>query len=184
LSSISEAFPYSVVEAMMVGKAIVATDVGGVSEALGECGLVVTPGQYKELADALITLLQDADLRRVLGEKANKRALELFTLDRFTRMHLKVYRKLYFTRIGSIEILLLQQKQIIEKGYALLELGFWKEAIGQFKKAIKVVPDSSAVPVLLAEIAFAYTELGQLEVANLHFEKARLVTQLRENQSA
>ena len=39
-ASISEAFPYVVVEAMLCGAAIVSTDVGGVREALGECGLL------------------------------------------------------------------------------------------------------------------------------------------------
>jgi len=39
--SISEGFPYVVLEAMLCGAAIVATDVGGVGEALGNCGLLV-----------------------------------------------------------------------------------------------------------------------------------------------
>jgi glycosyltransferase involved in cell wall biosynthesis len=42
LTSITEAFPYSVVEAMMSGKAVVATDVGGIREALGEMESKIT----------------------------------------------------------------------------------------------------------------------------------------------
>ena len=41
--SISEGFPYTLIEAMTCGRACVATDVGGVSEALGDTGLVVPP---------------------------------------------------------------------------------------------------------------------------------------------
>ena len=43
LSSISEGFPYTLIEAMTCGRATVSTDVGGVSEAVGDTGLVVPP---------------------------------------------------------------------------------------------------------------------------------------------
>ncbi|MGE5542516.1 MAG: GT4 family glycosyltransferase PelF, partial [Bacillota bacterium] len=54
LSSISEGFPYSVVEAMMSGKPIVATDVGGVREAVEGCGFVVPPRSPDKMATALV----------------------------------------------------------------------------------------------------------------------------------
>ncbi|HET9058282.1 MAG TPA: DUF3492 domain-containing protein [Acidimicrobiales bacterium] len=44
LSSITEGFPYTVVEAMLAGRPVVATDVGGVAEALGGIGLMPSPG--------------------------------------------------------------------------------------------------------------------------------------------
>ena len=44
LSSVSEGFPYSLIEAMTCGRTCVATDVGGVTEAVGDTGLVVPPG--------------------------------------------------------------------------------------------------------------------------------------------
>ncbi|MEV0718172.1 GT4 family glycosyltransferase PelF, partial [Asanoa sp. NPDC050611] len=43
LTSISEGFPYTVVEAMACGRAVVCTNVGGVSEAVGDAGFVVAP---------------------------------------------------------------------------------------------------------------------------------------------
>ena len=81
LSSVSEGFPYSLIEAMTCGRACVATDVGGVAEAVGDAGLVVPPRNPEQLAQACVALLTDDGLRRRLGAAARARALENFTLD-------------------------------------------------------------------------------------------------------
>jgi glycosyltransferase involved in cell wall biosynthesis len=81
LSSVSEGFPYSLIEAMTCGRACVATDVGGVTEAVGDTGLVVPPRNPALMADACLALLRDAGLRHRLGAAARIRALENFTLD-------------------------------------------------------------------------------------------------------
>jgi len=184
LSSITEAFPYSVVEAMMAGKAIVATDVGGVSEALGEAGLIVQPGRYEDLAKTIIRVLRDKELRLALGREALKRALTYFTLEQATQHYFKAYKKLYFNRISRLDSNLSRQKLSADKGYALAESGYYQEAVHQFSQAIKEAPDSSAVPVLLAEIASAYMELGELEKAEFYLQKAGLVAELIVQKSA
>ncbi|MDP4163207.1 MAG: GT4 family glycosyltransferase PelF, partial [Bacillota bacterium] len=94
LSSISEAFPYSVVEAMMTGKPVVTTDVGGIREALGDTGILVEPRNPSELATGLLKLLTNDALRYELGEEARIRALSYFTLDQVLDHHLKSYLKL------------------------------------------------------------------------------------------
>ena len=81
LSSVSEGFPYSLIEAMTCGRTCVATDVGGVTEAVGDTGLVVPPGSPTRLAQACLTLLQDDELRHRLAAAARIRALEFFTVD-------------------------------------------------------------------------------------------------------
>jgi glycosyltransferase involved in cell wall biosynthesis len=81
LCSVSEGFPYSLIEAMTCGRACVATDVGGVTEALGDTGLVVPPRSPERLAQACLTLLRDPRMRRRLGSAARARALEYFTVD-------------------------------------------------------------------------------------------------------
>ena len=53
LSSVSEGFPYSLIEAMTCGRACVATDVGGVTEAVGDTGLVVPPRSPEPMARGL-----------------------------------------------------------------------------------------------------------------------------------
>jgi glycosyltransferase involved in cell wall biosynthesis len=82
LCSITEGFPYSLIEAMACGRPCVATDVGGVSEALADTGMVVPPRNPAVIAQACLRLLRDERLRRELGAAARLRALEFFTVDR------------------------------------------------------------------------------------------------------
>jgi polysaccharide biosynthesis protein PelF len=81
LSSVSEGFPYSLIEAMTCGRTCVATDVGGVTEAVGDTGLVVPPRSPEPMAQASLSLLRDDALRHRLGAAARARALEHFTVD-------------------------------------------------------------------------------------------------------
>lgn len=92
LCSISEGFPYSLIEAMTCGRACVATDVGGVSEALADDGgIVVPPRDPEALAAACLKLLRDADLRKTFGATARQRALEHFTVDRAVSAFDEIY---------------------------------------------------------------------------------------------
>ena len=76
LCSLSEGFPNSLVEAMAAGVPIVATGVGGSLDAVtdGENGLLVPPRDAAALANALGTLLGDAQLRATMGAHGRKRA--------------------------------------------------------------------------------------------------------------
>ena len=94
LTSISEAFPYSVIEAMSCEKAVVASDVGGVSEALEGCGVLVKPRDDERFAAEVSRLLDDAHLRLRLGAKARARVLEEFRLDHTVARYLDLYRSL------------------------------------------------------------------------------------------
>jgi polysaccharide biosynthesis protein PelF len=94
MSSISEAFPYAVIEAMLCAAPVVATDTGGVSEALGDAGIIVAPRDRREMANALFGLLRDPDARRALGTRARCRALEHFTQDQFLLEHRETYGRL------------------------------------------------------------------------------------------
>jgi glycosyltransferase involved in cell wall biosynthesis len=75
-----EAFPYTCLEAMACGRAVVAADTGGLPEALGDAreGVLVPPEDPAALAAALGRLLLDADARRALGEAARRRVLSHF----------------------------------------------------------------------------------------------------------
>lgn len=91
LSSITEGFPYAVIEAMMSGRALVATDVGGSREACEGAGLLVPPQDPAAMATALLQLLRDPDLRLSLAEEGQQRALAYFTISR----NLDLYRNVY-----------------------------------------------------------------------------------------
>lgn len=99
LTSVSEGFPYTVIEAMASRRATVSTDVGGVREAVGEAGLVVAPRDVQAVADACARLLVDGPLRQRIADAARARVLERFTLGRF----LDTYRGIYENCIGDAD---------------------------------------------------------------------------------
>ncbi len=95
MSSISEGFPYAAIEAMFCGSAIVATDVGGVEEALGDTGLLVSANRPIELAEAIIQLLSLTPTQRIaMGQKARDRAVDLFTLEKCIQTYFDLYQQL------------------------------------------------------------------------------------------
>jgi len=101
LSSISEAFPYTAVEAMFAARPIVATDVGGVAEAIGpaQCrgtSMVVEPGDPGAMADALVAVLGASSAERAhLGTWLRNRAMTLFTAQRLFDDYDDVYHGLF-----------------------------------------------------------------------------------------
>lgn len=195
LSSISEAFPYSVVEAMMTGKPVVATDVGGIREALGDTGYLVTPRDPDGFAKALLLLLQDSNLRKSMGRDGRERALNYFTLEKVLEHHLKSYIKLAthshtLSREAPTESVVSHfdrsnvnlQKYYSEKAYALFSIGCFKEAIEQFRLAINVNPGAPATIVYISEIVKAYHHLGQFDKAFNEMEKLQLTIKTSQQQ--
>jgi glycosyltransferase involved in cell wall biosynthesis len=79
--SMAEAFPYVVLEAMSVATPTIASDVGGIAEALvdGETGALVAPGDRRALASALSDLLANPERRASMGLAAQRRVERLFT---------------------------------------------------------------------------------------------------------
>lgn len=94
LTSVSEAFPYSILEAMSCGKAIVATDVGGVREALEGSGALVSPGDAEALAREVRRMLGDPALRAELGARARATIVEKFRVDHTIARYLDLYTEL------------------------------------------------------------------------------------------
>jgi glycosyltransferase involved in cell wall biosynthesis len=80
LPSHFEGLPMSVIEAMLTGLAVVATDIRGPREQVvaGETGLLVPPATIAPLAEALSRLASDPQLRARLGEAGRARALKKF----------------------------------------------------------------------------------------------------------
>ncbi|TDU78575.1 GT4 family glycosyltransferase PelF [Streptomyces sp. KS 21] len=94
LSSISEGFPFSIIEAMSCGRTTVSTDVGGVREAVGDTGLVVPPREPETMARATLALLRDDERRAELGRRSRKRVIEKFTLHQSVDGFRHIYRGL------------------------------------------------------------------------------------------
>ena len=81
LPSYFEGLPMSVIEAMLTGLPVVASDIAGPREQVvdGETGFLVPVRQAEPLGDALRHLTEDADLRRRMGEAGRARALDRFS---------------------------------------------------------------------------------------------------------
>ncbi len=102
LSSISEGFPFATLEAMLCGKPVVATAVGGLPEQIEGCGIVVEPRNPAEMAEALLTLMNDATLCAELGLAARSKATEAFTVRQSADAHHESYTRLIKASARSV----------------------------------------------------------------------------------
>ncbi len=93
LSSRSEALPRSILEAMRAGLPVIASDVGGVCEAVepGATGLLVPAGDVPAAGRALSELLGSAGLRQRLGAAGRQRFEATFRLERMIENTEDVY---------------------------------------------------------------------------------------------
>lgn len=93
LPSLNEGFGMVLVEAMAMGKPVVATAVGGVPEVVlhGVTGLLVPPADPEALATAILRLLGDPRAARQMGEAGRERARNCFSRDSFLRAHRDLY---------------------------------------------------------------------------------------------
>ena len=83
LPSRDEGLPYVIVEALASGLPVVASDVGGISDAVrdGVNGILIEPGAADQLAAAMRRLALDTRYRRELGERARQIAVEEFSSE-------------------------------------------------------------------------------------------------------
>lgn len=94
LSSISEGFPFATLEAMLCGKPVVATAVGGLPEQIEGCGIAVEPRNAAALADAILTLMNDPELCARLGHAAREIAEDEFSVRQSASAHWASYVQL------------------------------------------------------------------------------------------
>jgi glycosyltransferase involved in cell wall biosynthesis len=94
LPSRFEGLPLAILEAMLAGLPVVASDVGSVAEAVvdGRTGLLVEPEDPVALAGALRRLTHDSDLRRSLGSAARAAAAERYTSTVMARSYEHLYQ--------------------------------------------------------------------------------------------
>jgi glycosyltransferase involved in cell wall biosynthesis len=105
LTSISEGFPFTVIESMSCGIPVISTDVGGVSEALDStCGVICKPRDHKALAEQVVRLLQDEGMRVKMGENARKKVEKYFTISNFVQTFEEVYASIAFRSLEKKEI--------------------------------------------------------------------------------
>ena len=92
LTSISEGFPYTVIESMSCGIPVVATDVGGVKEGLDDTsGFLCKPKDAEAIGKSIIKLLNNNDLRAQMSDNARQRVINNFTLGSFIKAYEDAY---------------------------------------------------------------------------------------------
>lgn len=96
LTSLNEAMPLCVIEAMAKGRPVIATAVGGLPEQLGTTGKLVSDAKLnpdatvRQLADTLAIWSHDAELIQRLGREAMERASTLFRIGPMNQKTLEV----------------------------------------------------------------------------------------------
>lgn len=93
LPSYTEGFPNAVVEAMALGRPIIASSVGAIPEMLADgAGWLVKAKDPVSLLNAFNAVLGDVALRADLGEKAKSRAMSKYTVDVVFAEYMKIWR--------------------------------------------------------------------------------------------
>lgn len=90
-----EGFPMVVVEAMLHGKAVICSRIGGLPEIVedGKTGLLFEPGNVKELADKIQYLWDRPDLCREMGQAGREKALREYSPVRYYERLMAAYDK-------------------------------------------------------------------------------------------
>jgi glycosyltransferase involved in cell wall biosynthesis len=95
LPSYSESFPMTVLEAMSCQVPVIATDVGGIPEMIdsGRNGLLVQPGNPKNLSASLLKVLGDRKFGAHLAERARVKVCEELSSAKMASSTAEMYRK-------------------------------------------------------------------------------------------
>ncbi|SCW62879.1 MULTISPECIES: glycosyltransferase family 4 protein [unclassified Pseudomonas] len=89
-----EGFPLTILEAMRAGLPVIASDVGGVSEAVqdGCTGILVSRNDINNLAEAIRSMLGSSEMRRAMGAAGKERFEKAFLFDGMLDKTLSIYR--------------------------------------------------------------------------------------------
>jgi glycosyltransferase involved in cell wall biosynthesis len=99
----------SAIEHMMRGRLVIAADVGGLSEMVGEVGLKFPVGDVAGLTSCMKLVLDHPSLAKELGELARDRALRVFAQDRMVNDHLDTFNELFRSR-GALATLVSEER--------------------------------------------------------------------------
>jgi len=94
LTSFNDNFGLVVAEAMACGKPVIVSNRGAPQEFVRDAGLIFEYGSHHDLADKIIMLLENEDLRKKLGVKAHKLIAENFTWEKAAKKYANIYQKI------------------------------------------------------------------------------------------
>lgn len=89
----ADTFPNTVIEALACGTPVVASKVGGIPEQIieGKTGYLVPEGNENKMAEKIIRLLENENLKTKMGHEAAEDAIKRFSLERMVNDYLKFY---------------------------------------------------------------------------------------------
>lgn len=93
IPSLFEGLPYVLLEALTFGKPVILSSVIGLSDLLEDSVLYVNPFREKELASAISSLIQGAELRTNLSKRVIRILQQKFSMETMVRKTVKVYRE-------------------------------------------------------------------------------------------
>lgn len=153
LCSLSESFPYVIMEGGSLKKATIASRVGGIPKIIldGETGKLFEKQDYKALAADILKLKNNADERKKLGENLYTRIIDNFTHIKMAEKHVEIYKKIL-------------AKHVIMSGY----FGFSNSGDDAILKSIlesfKSLDPSLNIKVLSKDPSLTEREYGVLAV--------------------
>ena len=100
LASLDEGMPMAVLEALASGRPVIATEVGAVAKLIvpGETGIMLQPADTGGLAQAILSLVDNPELRERLGRNGKARVYEQFSSRVMSRKYLQIYERLLESR--------------------------------------------------------------------------------------
>ena len=103
MSSVTEGLGTSLLDAMACGKPVVATSAGGIPEVVedGVTGFLVAPRDPQAMADAIVRLLEDEQLRKRMGDAGRSRAYQKFSAERMVHETLRAYQRVASAHAGE-----------------------------------------------------------------------------------
>jgi len=95
ITSLDEVFGLTVTESMACAIPVVGFKIGGIPEQVTDnCGILVSPKNIQNLAEAMEALLKDDEKRRAFGINCRKRVLENYSIEKFTERYINLYKNL------------------------------------------------------------------------------------------
>ncbi len=103
LTSISESFPYSILEGARFKKATISSDVGGIPDLItdGDNGYLFKPGDYQKLSELILDLGSDSEKRVKMGEKIYEKAIKQFSIEKMCSTQLAIYDGILEKRLAE-----------------------------------------------------------------------------------
>jgi glycosyltransferase involved in cell wall biosynthesis len=95
--SVEEGFGISLIEAMSMNKPVIASDVGGIPEVIGNYrgGILVPAREPKALSESIEKVLYSRDMAKAIGNQGRELVEANFSIGQMMRQYEKIYRELY-----------------------------------------------------------------------------------------